>query len=227
LSNLEIDNIQPKISILWTILGLRISLFSVKLETAIWSHSLSLLVGIGHLFTDLLTMGLTFISAWVIQRQSAERTTQTEQRLKAWIGLVNGISLGAIVLIIAQAAVKHLQDPESVSSLPVLLVAGFSLIGNGFAVYLLHQHRDNNAVKTDRDLNLRDVFRHGVADAASALSAILAAGAIYFFNWLWADAAAGLLVAMLIGFSAVSLMRSAWQVLRQDASRDDREDTVA
>ena len=57
-----------------------------------------------------------------------------------------------------------------------------------------------------------DCFR--IADTASAFSAILAAGAMYFFNWLWADAVAGLLVAMLISISAVSLMRSAWQMLR-------------
>ncbi len=214
MSNLDIDNIQPKVSILWTIFGLRTALFSVELGTAIWSHSLSLLAGTGHLFADLLTMGLTFISAWVMQRQSTERTTHTEQRLKAWIGLVNGISLGTIALIIAQEAVKHVQNPESVSSLLVLLVAGFSLVGNSFAIYLLH--RQKYTLQTDRDLNLRGIFLHGVADAVSALSSILAAGAIYFFNWLWADSAAGLLVAILIGFSAVSLMRSALQVLRQN-----------
>jgi cobalt-zinc-cadmium efflux system protein len=213
LNNLEIDNIQPKMSILWAVLGLRIGLFAIELGTAIWSHSLSLLAGTGHLFADLLTMGLTFGSAWVMQGQ-ADRTTQTEQRLNAWIGVVNAISLGAISVLIALEAVKHLQTPELVSSGAVLLGAGLSLVGNSFVVYLLH--RQHQALDTERDLNLRGVFLHGVADAASALSAIVAGGAMYWFGWLWADVAAGLLVAMLIGLSAVSLMRSAFSVLRQD-----------
>lgn len=85
---------------------------------------------------------------------------------------------------------------------------------------LLYKHRQ-------RDLNLRGVFLHGVADTASAVSAILAAGAMYWFNWLWADAAAGILVAMLISISAVSLMRSALQMLREDANQLHQEDTVA
>jgi cobalt-zinc-cadmium efflux system protein len=220
LSQLEIDNIQPSASLLWIVLGLRVALFSIELGTAIWSHSVSLLAGAGHLFADLLTLGLTLLAAWVVQRQSVHRTARTEQRLKVGIGLINGIALGAVALLIAQEALDHLQNVESKASLPMLLVAGLSLIVNGFAVYLLYKHRN-------RDLNLRGVFLHGVADTASAISVILAAGAMYCFNWLWADAASGLLVAMLISLSAVSLMRSAWQLLRQDYSRCDLEDTVA
>lgn len=212
MSQLEIDNIQPQASLLWIILGLRIALFAIELGTAIWSHSVSLLAGAGHLFADLLTLGLTLLAAWVLQRQPLDRTIETEQRLKAWIGLMNGICLSAIALLIALEAVNNLANVESIASLPMLLVAGLSLAVNGLAIYLLYKHRE-------RDLNLRGVFLHGVADTASAFSAILAAGAMYFFNWLWADAAAGLLVAMLISISAVSLIKSAWRMLREDSSR--------
>ena len=218
MSQLEIDNIEPKASLLWIILGLRIALFAIELGTAISSHSISLLAGAGHLFADLLTLGLTLIAAWVIQHQPLDGNTQTEQQLKAWIGLINGICLGAIAVLIAQEAVNNLQRLESPASLSMLLVAGLSLAVNGLAIYLLYKHRN-------RDLNLRGVFLHGVADTASAFSAILAAGAMYFCNWLWADAAAGLLVAMLISISAVSLIKSAWQMLREDSSRSHQEDT--
>ena len=50
------------------------------------------------------------------------------------------------------------------------------------------------------DLNVRGVLLHGVADAASSGGVILAACAVYFFNWLWADAAGSLIVAVLIGY---------------------------
>lgn len=219
MSQLELENSDPKSSLLWIVLGLRIALFAVELGTAIWSHSVSLLAGAGHLFADLLTLGLTPIAAWVVQRQ-VDATTRTEQRLKAWIGIMNGMALSAIAVLIAQEAVNNLENVESIAPLPMLLVAGLSLMVNGFAVYLLYKHRQ-------RDLNLRGVFLHGVADTASAVSAILAAGAMYWFNWLWADAAAGILVAMLISISAVSLMRSALQMLREDANQLHQEDTVA
>ena len=44
------------------------------------------------------------------------QTSQTEQRLKAGMGLINEISLGAIALLIAQEAVKYLETTESVAS---------------------------------------------------------------------------------------------------------------
>jgi len=127
--------------------------------------------------------------------------------------------LGAIALLIALEAVKHLQTNESVASLPMLLVAGLSLAVNAFVVYLLYRHRD-------RDLNLRGVFLHGVADATSALSALVAASVMYWFDWLWTDAAASLFVVLVISLSALSLMKSAWHLLWQDASRSSHEDTV-
>lgn len=226
MSQLEIDDIQPKTSLLWVILGLRIGLFAIELGIALWSHSLSLLAGAGHLFADLLTLGLTAIAAWVVQRQP-DRTTQTEQRLKAWIGLINGIVLGAIALLIAQEAVSNIQNVESIASLPMLLTAGLSLVVNALAVYLLDRDRDALGERLcQRDLNLRGVFLHGVADAASALSVLVAAGGMYWFDWLWADAAASLLVTLLIGFSSLSLIRSAWQSLRQDSIYPPPKTTV-
>ncbi len=112
-----------------------------------------------------------------------------------------------ISLLIAWEAVKHLQTPEPISGLPVLLVAGLSLVINGLSVRLLHPYSHN-------DLNFRGVILHGIADAASSISVIIAALAIYFFNWLWADTSASLLVALFIGINTILLLKDSWQVLK-------------
>lgn len=208
-----------KIQLLWMILGLRIIFFLFEVGIGIWSRSLSLLAGAGHLFSDLLTLGLTLISAWLVQRHSQDQTAWKYKRLEAWVALFNGASLGAIALLVAWEAVKHLQTPEPISSLPVVLVAGLSLVINGLSIQLLHPHSHN-------DLNFRGVLLHGVADATSAISVIVAALAVYFFNWLWADAAASLLVALLIGISAISLLRDGWQVLRNASTHQLQEDIL-
>lgn len=57
-----------KIKLLWIVLGLRIGLFLVELRVGLWSHSLSLVAGAGHLFSDLLALGLTLLAAWLAQR---------------------------------------------------------------------------------------------------------------------------------------------------------------
>lgn len=219
---LKVNNLKSytqKTQLLWIILGLRIAFFLIEVGAGIWSHSLSLLAGAGHLFSDLLTLGLTLVTAWLVQRQSLNQTAWKYKRLEAWVALFNGASLGAIALLIAWEAVKHLQTPEPISGLPVLLVAGLSLVINGLSVQLLYPH-------SDHDLNFRGILLHGVADAASSISVILAALAVYFSNWLWADTVASLLVALLIGISAISLLRDGWHVLRNASTHQLQEDIL-
>lgn len=219
LSKTEITQDTRKIQLLGIVLGLRMGFFLIEVGVGIWSHSLSLLAGAGHLLSDLLTLGLTLIAAWLVQHRSQDQNAWKYKRLEAWVALFNGVSLGAIALLIAWEAVKHLQTPEPISSLPVLLVAGLSLVINGLSVQLLHPH-------SQHDLNFRGILLHGVADAASSISVIIAALAVYFFNWLWADAAASLLVALLIGISGISLLRDGWQVLRNASTCQRQEDTL-
>ena len=207
LSKTEIIQDKQKLQLLGIVLGLRIIFFLLEVGVGIWSHSLSLLAGAGHLLSDLFTLGLTLVTAWLVQHQSLDQAAWKYKRIEAWVGLFNGASLGAVALLIAWEAVKHLQTPEPISGLPVLLVAGLSIVINGLSVQLLHPYSHN-------DLNFRGVILHGIADAASSISVITAALGVYFFNWLWADASASLLVALFIGVNAILLLKDSWQVLK-------------
>lgn len=195
----QITHDRQKIRLLWRILALRCFLFLVELVVGLQSHSLSLLAGSGHMFADLVALGLTLLAAWLIQRQSTGWVSFNYRRVTAWVGLLNGLSLTLIAVMIAWEALAHLHAPESVPGLPLLMVAVVSIAINGLIVHLLDEDRH-------QDLNLQSVFLHGVADAASSIGLILAALAVYFLNWLWADAIIGLLIAILISISALSLV---------------------
>ncbi|MBN8560196.1 MAG: cation transporter [Leptolyngbya sp. UWPOB_LEPTO1] len=199
---------QQKIKRLWWVLGLRSGLFLVELGAGLWSHSLSLLAGSGHLFSDLITLGVTLLATWFTQRRTASQTAISQnRRLEAGIALLNGVSLAIVAILLGREAIEHLQSPEPVLGLPLLGAAGLSLIINGLSVYLLHNDHHH-------DLNLRGVFLHGVADAASSIGVMVAALAVYFFNWVWVDAAIGLLVALLICLSTISLVTDSLRILR-------------
>ncbi|WP_019501292.1 cation diffusion facilitator family transporter [Pseudanabaena sp. PCC 6802] len=207
----------PKVRLLWIVLGLRSFLFLVELVVGLQSHSMSLLAGSGHLFLDLVTMGLTLLVVWLLQRQSNGWSAIDYWKVTAWIGLLNGASLSAIAFLIAWESVKHLQVPEPILGLPMLLVAGISLVINGLSIQLLYEDSHN-------DLNIRGVLLHGVADATVSVSVILAACAVYLCNWLWADAVGSLVVSVLISLSAISLMQNGWQLLK-NVSIQQQEDT--
>lgn len=186
-------------------LGLRFGLFIVELEAGLWSQSLSLLAGAGHLFSDLLTLGLTLLVLWLVQHKPASDPNHY-QELEAWVALLNGLSLGAIALMIAWQAMQHLHTSQTILALPMLIAATLSLVFNGLITYLLQGEHHHN-------LSVRGVFLHGVADAASSLGVMLSALAIYYWHWLWADAAASLFVAALIGWSTISLLQDSFKAL--------------
>ncbi|RUT14185.1 hypothetical protein DSM107010_06680 [Chroococcidiopsis cubana SAG 39.79] len=94
-----------KIKLLWIVLGLRIGLFLVELGVGLWSHSLSLVASAGHLFSDLLALGLTLLAAWLAQRPAVY------QRLEILVALLNGLGLMAIAAWIAWQAISRFQTP--------------------------------------------------------------------------------------------------------------------
>lgn len=201
------NQIEQMQRILWLVLGLRSGLLLTQVGLGLWSHSLSLLVGSGHLFSDLVTLGLTLLATWLIQNRSTVQSALGLRQLEAWVALLNGVSLGTVALLIGWEGVKHLQVPEPVLGLPMLVIAGLNLFINGLIVQLLNEHSHD-------DLNVRGVLLHGVADTASSVSVILSACAVYFYQWFWADAVGGLMAAILIGLSAISLIYNGWQHLK-------------
>lgn len=193
---------------LWIVLGLRFVLFLAELGVGIWSRSLALLAGSGHLFSDLLTLGLTLLAAYVTKREAKKGKSVKELRLESWLALVNGVSLVAIALLLIYETIDHLQHHSSELSLglPVLLVAALGVVINGITTYLLHRDQHHS-------LNVRGIFLHQVADMAGATSILLSALVIYLFHWAWADAATSLFVAFLIVVNALSLCRDSFRVL--------------
>jgi cobalt-zinc-cadmium efflux system protein len=190
---------QQSIDRLWFILGLRGGLFFVELAAGFWSRSLSLLAGAGHLFSDLIALGLTL---WVIRllRQKQQELTKRYERLEAWIALLNGFSLVGIAIVITREALNYLQHPEPIWGVPMLGAAILSLVINTYCSYLLYKDSLHS-------LSVRGIFLHGVADFSSSIGVLLSALAVYCFGWVWTDAIVSLLVALLIYLTAFALVR--------------------
>jgi cobalt-zinc-cadmium efflux system protein len=219
LSQLDIVDRQQKMQTLWIALGLLSSFFVTELSISVWSHSLSLLADAGHLLSDVAALGLTLLANWLAQRPAAGQATFGYRRVEIFAALVNGLSLLAIAVFITCEAIARFQAPEPVLGLPMLIAATIGLIVNGLNITLLHQHSHN-------DLNLRGAFLHVVADAVSSIGIIFAAIAIYCLNWLWIDAVASLIVALLTGVSAIPLVQESLAILMEYAPSFIKPDEV-
>ena len=212
LSEAEVVYRRQKTQTLWVTLGLLISFCITELGISLWSHSLSLLADAGHLMTDVAALGLTLLASWLAARPAAGQATFGYFRVEMLAALVNGLSLLAIAVLIAWEAIGRFQAPEPILGLPMLMGAVIGLLVNSLNVTLLHQHSHD-------DLNLKGAFLHVLADVVSSIGVILAALAVYFWNWLWVDAGASLLVAGLTGFSAIPLIGESLEILMEYAPR--------
>lgn len=177
-----------------------------------WSHSLALFADSGHLFADAATFGLSVIAAWwACKKQPATGTS----RLEAIAALVNGLGLLGISAELLWEGLHRLGEaaPE-ILSVPMVAMAGFSLVANVINVRLLHGH-------SHQDLNVQGVFLHLLGDLFSSIGVLLAAIAVWLWHWTWADVAVSLVVALIVGGSAFPLIRRSLHLLKRgNASAD-------
>jgi cobalt-zinc-cadmium efflux system protein len=190
-------------------LGLTVSIFAVELIGGIAAGSLALLADAGHLLADAGALGLALAAGWMASRPSRGRRTFGWQRAEILAALANGLVLVLIALATMIEAVRRLQDPTTVEGGITLVVA---LVGLAFNLV-------SGAVlaRSGSGLNVRAALRHVLADALSSLGVVVAAIAILVAGWERADPIASLAIAVLIMFSALSIVRESLDVLLEAA----------
>lgn len=195
-----------KIQILQLAIGLEISFFAVELGVGLWVHSLSLVADAGHLLSDVAALGVTLIASWMAQ--SAKRHAKYGRRIELYAALLNSLSLVILASWVATEAIARMQSPTSsdILSVPMLLTAVVGLGINGCNAFWLHEC-------SHCDLNFKAAFLHVLSDLFSSVGVIIAAIAISWLGWMWADSAISLLVSGLVAISATALLlQSLWML---------------
>ena len=201
---IEKDREQP-IKLLWIVLGLRVVLFLAEVGVGLWVHSLSLLAVAGHMVVDILAIAIALIGAELSKRSPSENRLDT-CRIDAWAALGNSFLLVGIAIFISWSALQHNQGLEAEAGLPMMAIAALGLFIKGLNATLLYE-------ESQHSLNIRGVFLHAIADAANSISLLLAAVAVFFLHWLWADAIASLLVTLIILVNAFALLKESMSIL--------------
>jgi cobalt-zinc-cadmium efflux system protein len=168
-----------------------------------WSGSLALLADAGHMLVDSLALLLAVVGAWLAKRPADARRTYGYGRLEVLAGFVNALTQFVLVAFIAYEAIIRLFHPGEILSGVMLVVALIGLIVNVVVLRTLHGHAHD-------DVNLAGATLHVLGDLLGSVAAVLAALAVRWLGWNWADPALSLLVSLLI-------LGSAWGLLRRSA----------
>ncbi len=172
-----------------------------------WSGSLALLGDAGHMFSDAVALGLAALAAWIAKRPPSARLSYGFVRAEVVTALLNGLIMLLVVTGIAIEAVERLSRPQPVAGGMVIAVAAAGLVANVVVAFVLS--------RGEQSINSRAALLHVMGDLLGSIAALIAGAVIYATGWMPIDPILSLLVAGLILFSTLNLLREAFYVLME------------
>src|SRR5208337_3193476 len=200
-----------------TTLVLRISLAAtlayvvVTFVAGLRAHSLALLGEAGHNLSDFFALLLSFAAVYFQARPADQSRTFGYQRAGVLAAFVNASMLIVISLWIAVEAIHRLNAPVAVEPRIMIIVAAAGVAMNGAIAALLWG--------VARDLNLRSAFLHMAGDTFSTAAVIAGGAGILLTGHNWIDPVLSLLIAALILWSSIGIVRETLNILLEGTPR--------
>lgn len=181
----------------------------LTLVAGLRAHSLALLSEAGHNVSDFLALLLSFVAVYFQNRPADSERTFGYQRAGVVAAFVNAASLLVISLGIAIEAVHRLSNPVQVEPRTMMWVAATGVVMNGVIAALLWG--------VARDVNLRSAFIHMAGDTLSTAAVIAGGFGILWTGQNWIDPVLSLLIAALILWSSLGIVRETLNILLEGA----------
>lgn len=196
---------------LWAAFGLLTALMLVEAVTAFATGSLALLSDAGHMFTDVLGIGMALAAITATRHADTDpQRTFGLYRLEVLAALANAVLLGAVAVYVLVEAVRRFGEPPEVLAGPMLAVAVLGLLANVAAFALLRGGAEES-------INLRGAYLEVLGDLLGSLGVIGAALVIALTDWWWADPLVAVAIGLFILPRTWRLGRAALRILVQAA----------
>ena len=176
------------------------------------AHSLALLSEAGHNASDFLALLLSFAAVYFQTRPASNSKTFGYQRAGVLAAFINAATLILISLWIAFEAIHRLSSPVAVQPRLMMIVAAAGVLMNGVIAGLLWG--------VARDVNMRSAFLHMAGDTLSTAAVIAGGAGILFTGQHWIDPVLSLLIAALILWSSLGIVRETLNILLEGTPRD-------
>ena len=209
---------------LLVVLALNLGLVAALAIVGITAHSLAVLAEGGDYPLDAAGVAVALLAI----RLSARPATRARPSPTDIAALINGGWLLVLELLVIGAAAERLltRTPE-VHGLPVLIVSAVAALTMTAGALVLRSDvdidvgsdvdddDDDDDDAQERDLSVAAVLLDTVADAAAAAGVAAAGGIILVTGgWYWLDPAVALVIAVVIAYHAIALLRKVLARLR-------------
>src|SRR5689334_19041225 len=203
-------------------IGLNLGFVLIEAVFGFYANSMALLSDAGHNLSDVLGLVVAWAGGTLAQRASSPRFTYGLKKASILAALANALFLLVAIGAIGAEAVRRLVHPLPTDGGVVMIVAAIGIVVNGVTAYLFARGRKS-------DINIRAAFLHMAADALVSVAVVLSGLVILWTGFEWVDPAMSLVVAVVILWGCVGLLKeSVWMSLAGvpkgiDVDRVERE----
>lgn len=176
---------------LWAF-GLISAYFFVEVGGGIFTNSLALLSDAGHMFTDVLGLGMAWAAVHAAGTKSSDpQKTFGLYRLEILAALANAVLLFGVAIFILYEAVLRLTDPPQVLGLPMLVVASVGLVVNLVAFAVLRSGASES-------INVEGAYLEVLADTLGSIGVIVAAVVVETTGFALVDPVFGVAIGLFV-----------------------------
>ena len=190
--------------------GLTAVFMVVEAVTGVLTGSLALLSDAGHMFTDVLGLGMAIAAIQFAESVKKPAQTYGLYRLEVLAALANSFLLFAVGAYVLYEAYGRLTEPPEVPGLSLLIVAVAGLVVNLISFRLLRQGAGES-------INLRGAYLEVLADMLGSFGVIVAGAIILTTGWPYADPIIGAAIGLFILPRAFRLGASALRIILEVA----------
>lgn len=165
-----------------------------------------------HMLSDVSGLAIALGAHHLLQRPVSDRHTYGLQRAEVLGAQANGFLLLIAAAWICFEALRRIDGDPEIEGAGMALVAGAGLAINLASALLLRRNQGNS-------LNMRGAVLHMALDAIGSVAALGAGLGVLLWDATWLDPAVSLVIALLIAWSSLHLLREATHVLLEGTPR--------
>ncbi len=192
---------------------LTVAIFILEVVGGILTHSLALLSDAGHIFADILALGLSWGALVLSSRPANHKKTYGYIRAEVIAASINGATLFLVAIWIFIEAYHRISQPVPVKSLEMFVIAVIGLLVNLVVFFRLKGVAEHN-------LNVKSAFLHVLGDMLASVGVIIG-GIIMLFTRLYlVDPIISVLIGLIILRGAFSVIRESADILLEGVPRN-------
>lgn len=206
MSNIHIHKHEVKGKNLMISILLNLLITIIQVVGGILSGSLALISDALHNFSDVVSLGFSFIAHKLTRKKASLNQTFGYKRAELIAAFINATTLVIVALLLIYGAIERFVNPQPIKSNLVISLAIFGIAVNGFSVLLLKKDAKHN-------INMKSAYLHLFTDMLASIAVLIGGLLMKFYDWFWVDSVMTILIAIYLIVVGIDLLKTSTKML--------------